>query len=117
MNEIRAVLDKLGVTVGDTDYDGLDDLDEIALGTNLQCMDTDCDNLNDAYEVKIGTDPTDDDSDNDAYLDGAEVMAGTNPLSALDNPGSRNIIIIAGCVGIIALLVVMRRRTGARAST
>ncbi|RDE17790.1 MAG: hypothetical protein C4K49_01075 [Candidatus Thorarchaeota archaeon] len=120
MGQIRAVLDKLGVTVGDTDYDGLDDLDEIALGTDLQCIDTDCDNLNDAYEVKIGTDPIDDDSDSDTYLDGVEVMAGTNPLDAFDYPGSRNIIIVvgaAGLVGIIALLIVIRRRTGARGST
>ncbi len=138
MDEIRAVLDMLGVTVGDTDYDGLDDLDEIAHGTNIQCIDTDCDNLNDAYEVKIGTDPTDDDSDNDTYFDGAEVLAGTDPLDPLDYPGSATgttttttttttaatqppmgieLIIIAGaagCVGIIGLLVVMRRRAGAR---
>jgi len=137
INQIRAVLDMLGVTVGDTDYDGLDDLDEIALGTNIQCIDTDCDNLNDAYEVKIGTDPTDDDTDNDTYYDGAEVLAGTDPLDPLEYPGSTGstttstttttptitqptmnfgIIIVAGaagCVGLIAFLVVMKRRTGA----
>lgn len=131
IDEIRAVLDKLGVTVGDTDYDGLDDLQELALGTDLQCIDTDCDNLNDAYEVKIGTDPTDDDSDNDTYYDGAEVLAGTDPLDSLDYPGSTGsttttttepdmgiglIIVagVAGCAAIIVLLVVMRRRTGVR---
>ena len=130
IGQIRAVLDMLGVTVGDTDYDGLDDLDEIALGTDIRCIDTDCDNLNDAYEVKIGTDPTDDDSDNDTYYDGAEVLAGTDPLDALDYPGNTStttehamgteVIIIAGaagCVGIIALLVVMRRRAGIKASS
>jgi len=128
INEIRAVLNMLGVTVGDTDYDGLDDLDEIALGTDIQCIDTDCDNLNDAYEVKIGTDPTDDDSDNDTFLDGAEVLAGTDPLDALDYPGHTGtttvppmgieLIVIAGaagCIGLIALLVMIRRRTGTRA--
>ena len=126
INEIRAVLDMLGVTVGDTDYDGLDDLDEIALGTDLQCIDTDCDNLNDAYEVKIGTDPTDDDSD--TFLDGAEVLAGTDPLDALDYPGHTGtttvppmgielVVIVgaAGCVGLMVLLVLMRKRTGTRA--
>ena len=85
--EIRAILDELGITIGDTDYDGLDDLDEIVHGTSLTCADTDCDNLNDAFEVKIGTDPLDDDSDDDSWYDGVEVAAGTNPLSASDYPG------------------------------
>jgi len=130
MAQIRAILDMLGVTVGDTDYDGLDDLDEIAIGTDIQCIDTDCDNLNDAYEVKIGTDPTDDDSDNDTFYDGAEVLAGTDPLDPLDYPGSTGtttgpplsielIVIVGavGCVGLVALLVIGRRRTGARSSS
>jgi len=132
MAQIRAVLDMLGVTVGDTDYDGLDDLDEIARGTNIQCIDTDCDNLNDAYEVKIGTDPTDDDTDNDTYYDGAEVLAGSDPLDPLDYPGSTStttttqpsmgielIVIVGavGCVGLVALLVIGRRRTGAKSSS
>ena len=88
INQIQAVLDLLGVTVGDTDYDGLDDLTEISIGTDIQCIDTDTDNLNDAYEVKIGTDPLDDDSDGDSYLDGAEILAGTDPLDATDYPGA-----------------------------
>ncbi len=127
INEIRAVLNQLGVTIGDTDYDGLDDLDEIFYGTDILCIDTDCDNLNDAYEVKIGTDPTDDDSDNDTYLDGAETIAGTNPLDAQDYPGSGNtsttstttspsttdqsvsimVMILVSSGGLIGLLVVM----------
>jgi len=69
IDQIWDILDMLGVTVGDSDYDGLNDLEEIALGTDVLCIDTDCDNLNDAYEVKIGTDPLDDDSDDDTYLD------------------------------------------------
>ena len=88
IDQIWDILDMLGVTVGDSDYDGLNDLEEIALGTDVLCIDTDCDNLNDAYEVKIGTDPLDDDSDDDSYLDGAEVLAGTDPLDALSYPGS-----------------------------
>ncbi|TFG05717.1 hypothetical protein EU538_11165, partial [Candidatus Thorarchaeota archaeon] len=52
LTEIREIMDMLGATVGDADYDGLDDLDELDLGTDLQCIDTDCDNLNDAFEVK-----------------------------------------------------------------
>ncbi len=132
MAQIRAVLDMLGVTVGDSDCDGLDDLDEIALGTNILCIDTDCDNLNDAYEVKIGTDPTDDDSDNDTYYDGAEVLAGTDPLDSLDYPGSITttttttqppmgieLVIIAGAagsIGIAMLLVIMKRRAATKSS-
>ena len=132
MAQIRAVLDMLGVTVGDSDCDGLDDLDEIALGTNILCIDTDCDNLNDAYEVKIGTDPTDDDSDNDTYYDGAEVLAGTDPLDSLDYPSSITttttttqssmgieLIIIAGAagsIGLAMLLVIMKRRTATKSS-
>ena len=140
---IWAVLNMLGVTVGDTDYDGLNDLQEIALGTNPQCIDTDCDNLNDAYEVKIGTDPTDDDTDNDTYYDGAEVLAGTDPLDPLDYPSSSTttttavtttvtttptttttqpstlaelIIIVGamGCVGLVVLLFLTRKRADAR---
>ncbi len=88
IDQIMDILDMLGVTVGDTDYDGLNDLEEIALGTDIQCIDTDNDNLNDAYEVKIGTNPLDDDSDDDTYLDGAEVLAGTDPQDALSYPGS-----------------------------
>jgi hypothetical protein len=129
IDEIYAILDALGIAVGDTDYDGLDDLQELALGTNLYCIDTDCDNLNDAYEVKIGTDPTNDDSDNDTYLDGAEVLVGTNPLDPNDYPGApsattttttselptgNDILLIIGVVGVLAifmLLVVVRRRS------
>jgi hypothetical protein len=84
---IREVLDQLGVTVGDTDYDGLDDLDEISIGTDIQRIDTDNDNLIDAFELKIGTDPLDDDTDGDTYFDGFEVLSGTDPLNSADYPG------------------------------
>ncbi|TFG13808.1 hypothetical protein EU537_04940, partial [Candidatus Thorarchaeota archaeon] len=88
LTEIREVLNQLGASVGDADYDGLDDIDELEHGTDLQCIDTDCDNLNDAYEIKIGTDPLDDDSDGDSYLDGAEILSGTDPLDPNSYPGS-----------------------------
>jgi len=88
ITEIRAVLDELGFSVGDTDYDGLDDLDEIIYGTSSTCSDTDCDNLNDAFEIKYGTDPLNDDSDGDTWLDGVEVAAGTDPKNAADYPGA-----------------------------
>ena len=140
IDEIRAILDMLGATVGDTDYDGLDDLEEIALGTDIQCIDTDCDNLNDAFEVKIGTDPLDDDSDGDTYLDGIEVLAGTDPLDANDYPGATTptttttttsttssspppdefspmvlMIVIAGAgIGVtVVVVLILRKRRGA----
>jgi hypothetical protein len=125
IDEIRAILDMLGATVGDTDYDGLDDLEELALGTDFQCIDTDCDNLNDAFEVKIGTDPLDDDSDGDTYLDGIEMLAGTDPLDANDYPGATMspdesyplvlMIVIAGAgIGVtVVIVLILRKQRGA----
>jgi len=88
ITEIRVVLAQLGVTVGDLDYDGLDDLEELFYGTDLDCIDTDIDNLTDAFEIKLGTDPLNDDSDDDTYLDGFEILSGTDPLDPNDYPGS-----------------------------
>ncbi|MCK4848850.1 MAG: hypothetical protein KAT16_07505, partial [Candidatus Heimdallarchaeota archaeon] len=87
-DEIVAIIDQLGISVGDTDCDGLSDLEELSHGTSIVSIDTDCDNLNDAFEIKIGTDPLDDDSDNDSYFDGIEMLLGTNPNDPLDFPGS-----------------------------
>ena len=120
LDEIRDVLEDLGVSVGDSDYDGLDDLDEIAYGTDLLKIDTDNDNLLDAFEIKLGTDPLDDDSDEDTYLDGLEFLKGTDPLDALSYPGSEDlnlettlIIIIVGCGGLLVVIiagVLLRKR-------
>ncbi len=84
---IQEAVDHLGISIGDLDYDGLDDLEELVHGTSISCSDTDCDNLNDAFEVKYGTDPLNDDSDGDSWLDGVEVAAGTDPKNAEDYPG------------------------------
>lgn len=84
---LRNTVNKLGASIGDTDYDGLDDLDEIYYGTSITLMDTDCDNLNDAFEIKYGTDPLVDDTDGDGYFDGIEVASGTDPLDPNDYPG------------------------------
>ncbi|MFW9992113.1 MAG: NosD domain-containing protein [Candidatus Odinarchaeota archaeon] len=107
--DIRAVIDLLGITVGDTDYDGLSDLDELTYGTSIVLLDTDCDNLNDAFEVKIGTDPLDDDTDGDGHGDGLEVLAGTDPLDILDYPGKTSsspgpleIVLLAGVVVLLS---------------
>jgi len=111
--EIRAILDELGITIGDTDYDGLDDLDEVLYETSLTCVDTDMDNLLDGFEVKIGTDPLNDDSDGDSWYDGIEVASGTNPLDASDFPSLDETpldsnppigLIIGGIGGFIAII-------------
>jgi hypothetical protein len=57
----------------DTDGDGLDDAQEIALGTDPNDPDTDGDGLTDGEEVNLGTDPTDPDTDGDGLTDGQEV--------------------------------------------
>jgi hypothetical protein len=118
--EIRAVIDMLGASVGDSDYDGLDDLDEIYYGTDILCIDTDQDNLLDSFEIKIGTDPLNDDSDGDSYLDGVEALAGTNPLDPLSYPsagggiGLQITLVLVGVLGAaVVLFVVGKIRTRA----
>ncbi|MDX2149368.1 MAG: Ig-like domain-containing protein [Bryobacteraceae bacterium] len=48
--------------------------------------DTDTDGLNNAQEVQIGTDPTKPDTDGDTYPDGLEVLLGSDPLLATSLP-------------------------------
>ena len=48
--------------------------------------DCDQDGLNDGEEIKMGTDWHNPDSDGDGALDGVEVMAGTSPKNSADNP-------------------------------
>lgn len=64
----------------DTDQDGLSDLEEMELGTNVSSVDSDNDGLFDMEEVKTYmTDPLNPDTDGDSYLDGQEVKSGYNP--------------------------------------
>jgi len=65
----------------DGDGDGLTDLEEEALGTDVLDEDTDDDGLTDGDEVDVyGTDPLREDSDEDGLTDGDEVEEyGTNP--------------------------------------
>jgi len=64
----------------DTDLDGLSDLREAELGTNLNTPDTDNDGLFDREETEVySTNPLNPDTDGDGYSDGVEVKGGYNP--------------------------------------
>jgi len=67
----------------DTDADGLTDVEEKQLKTDINNSDTDNDGLSDRLEVKVYfTNPLDSDTDNDGMTDGEEVRRGLDP----DNP-------------------------------
>ncbi len=73
----------IAMIAGDTDGDGLPDVDETGVyGTDPADPDTDDDGLLDGAEViDLGTDPLDDDTDGDTLIDGDEVLVyGTDPL-------------------------------------
>lgn len=65
----------------DEDNDGLTNLQEVILGTDLDKVDTDSDGLTDSEEGIEGTDPTNEDTDGDGLEDGSEVDDGLNPLN------------------------------------
>ena len=78
--------------VADSDFDGLSDSAELALGTNPLLLDTDGDGLSDGHipppglshkfcETFFGSDPLDSDTDDDGMSDGDEVTVGTDPLN------------------------------------
>ncbi len=70
----------------DSDDDGALDGDEAGVGTDPVAGDTDGDGLGDADETATGTDPLVPDSDGDGVLDGDEVAQGTDPLVAPEAP-------------------------------
>jgi len=72
----------------DSDSDGLTDVEEQQLGTDLNKADTDGDGLVDGEEVNIyHTDPLKADTDGDGTADGLEVRQGTSPLDSA--PGAQ----------------------------
>ena len=74
--------DENGVDDGDEDaeQDGLTNIKEVNLGTNLISDDTDLDGLSDFDEVnKYHTDPTVADTDKDGLEDGDDVLLGFDP--------------------------------------
>lgn len=65
----------------DTDGDGLSNINEFKVGTNILKIDTDDDKLSDGDESVIyKTEPLKYDTDEDGVSDGKEVELGTNPL-------------------------------------
>ncbi|MFC4096329.1 Ig-like domain-containing protein [Euzebyella saccharophila] len=54
-------------------------------GTVTLSVDTDGDGLNNNEEITLGTDPNNPDSDGDGINDGQEVLEGTNPLDDCDS--------------------------------
>ncbi|MEQ8273996.1 MAG: DUF4215 domain-containing protein [Deltaproteobacteria bacterium] len=83
--------------ITDSDQDGLSDTLEVSLGTDPMDADTDGDGIDDGDEIAMGdplafdpgidTDPRDADTDDDGLSDGEEIAAGqdgfiTNPLDA-----------------------------------
>src|SRR6266446_208765 len=65
----------------DFDRDGLTNLQEYQLGTDMRKADTDGDGLSDGDEVNVyHTNPLVADTDGDGIPDGVEVQTGTNPL-------------------------------------
>ncbi|MBE6924182.1 MAG: VWA domain-containing protein [Ruminococcaceae bacterium] len=65
----------------DADGDGLPNLRELSIGTDLSKTDTDSDGLSDSQELQGGTNPVLEDTDGDGVSDGREVELKTDPLT------------------------------------
>jgi len=69
----------------DVDLDGVPDLVEFALGSDVFNLDSDGDGISDGDEVNIyGSNPASNDSDSDGLPDGIELSLGLNLLDPLD---------------------------------
>lgn len=68
--------------LADSDEDGINNIDEINIGTDPLSPDTDEDGLSDYDEVNVyHTDVKNPDSDNDQLTDGSEIKLGLDPLN------------------------------------
>lgn len=98
LDPTNADTDGDGINDGDDSDDGdtLSNLEELALGTDLNLADTDADGVFDDVEVDIGTDPTTSndfanaDSDGDGLSDLFELNFGTDPNDADTNDNGMN---------------------------
>jgi len=73
----------LGIEQTDSDSDGLNDRQELAMGTNAFLSDTDGDGLSDGDEINIHkTSPLLSDSDEDGIADNIELNGNTSPIMA-----------------------------------
>jgi len=98
LDPTNADTDGDGINDGDDSDDGdtLSNLEELALGTDLNLADTDADGVFDDVEVDIGTDPTisndfaNTDSDGDGLSDLFELNFGTDPNDADTNGNGMN---------------------------
>ncbi|MBT7852161.1 MAG: hypothetical protein HN675_02475, partial [Opitutae bacterium] len=83
----ETVPDLYADTSGDLDGDGLRNAAETNIhGTNPLKADTDSDGINDKQELALKTNPTDADTDADGFTDGEEVASGTDPLGNKEVP-------------------------------
>ena len=76
---------------GDSDLDGLTDLEEYLNGTNPNNPDTDGDGMDDGWEVQFGLNPrdaadADQDLDGDCFTNLQEYLAGTDPTDKASIP-------------------------------
>ena len=73
------------IFTGDTDGDGLNDSEEATFGSNPLLADSDNDGLTDQEEQILGTDANLADTDGDGLSDGVEILIDLNPLSSDTN--------------------------------
>jgi hypothetical protein len=119
-------------TLTDSDFDTINDLEEITLGndgyiTKPGTNDTDSDFLTDPQEIDVYlTNPTLNDTDTDSFLDGDEVAKGYDPLDPNDHPpyptnptpsntptlisGVKLIIPLFSLTLIISLIIIHKKR-------
>lgn len=69
------------VLLPDTDFDGMDDSQELRCTCNPRSPDTDADGLGDATEAEVGTNPVNYDTDGDFLDDGSEIYFGSDALT------------------------------------